>query len=332
MMLETQGSVLEMSLSARLALTLALAAAWPAAARAQSAAASPPVFPVGLDVVNLTVTVLDAEGRLVDDLGPEAFEVYENGRRQELTVFARAGGPGAEAAAPTGDPLALDLGLLMDTSESMLPDLKASQQAAVRFLDAIPRARDLLTIFFDHDIQISRYDSEHQQGLIDRIQSAEGGGGTALYDALAVYLSRIEDDPGRKVAVLFTDGEDSTSTVGLGQLLHMVRSSPVTVYAVAFMDHFPKGSPRATRSRSTLHQLAEITGGEVFNPHSGRDLPGIYQKILDQLSAQYVLGFVSDNPAADGKFRRLKVRVDRKDVRVRHREGYYARKADMAKR
>jgi Ca-activated chloride channel family protein len=316
-----------MTFSVRPVLVLVLVAVWPAAAGAQSPASPPPVFPVGLDVVNLTVTVLDNEGRLVDDLGAENFEIYEDGRRQELTVFARAGGPGAEAAAPTGDPLALDLGLLMDTSESMLPELKLSQQAAVRFLDAIPRARDLLTIFFDHDIQVSRYDSEHQQGLVERIQSAEGGGGTALYDALAVYLSRIEDDPGRKVAVLFTDGEDSTSTVGLGQLVHLVRSSPVTVYAVAFMDHFPKGSPRATRSRSTLHQLAEITGGAVFSPHSGRDLPAIYQKILDQLSAQYVLGFVSDNLSADGKFRRLKVRVDKKGVRVRHREGYYVRKA-----
>jgi Ca-activated chloride channel homolog len=316
-----------MPLTPRFAIVSCLVSLASSGAWAQPAPSPPPLFPVGLDVVNLTVTVLDRQGRLIEDLGAEDFEVYEDGRRQQITVFARAGGPGAEAAAPTGDPLALDLGLLMDTSDSMLPELKASQQAALRFLDAIPRARDLLTIFFDHDIQVSRYDSESQQGLIDRIQAAEGGGGTALYDALAVYLSRIEDDPGRKVAVLFTDGEDTTSTVDLGQLVHLVRSSPVTVYAVAFMDHFPKGSPRATRSRAALLQIAEITGGEVFNPHSGRELPEMYQKILDQLSAQYVLGYVSDNLRQDSRFRRLKVRVSRKDARVRHREGYYVQGA-----
>lgn len=309
-------------MSPRLASLVAMLALLPFPAAAQKSA--PPVFPVGLEMVNLTVTVLDDDGELVQGLLAEDFEVYEDNRRQQLSLFAHASGPGAEAADPHGDPLALDLGLLMDTSESMLPQLQLSQQAAVRFLNAIPRARDLLTLFFDHDIQVSRYDSESQQGLIDRIHSLEGGGNTALYDALAVYLSRIEDNPGRKVAVLFTDGEDSSSTVSYSQLVHLVRSSPVTVYAIAFMDVFPRGSARASRARSTLHQLAEITGGEVFNVHGSRELPEIYQKILDQLSAQYVLGYVSSNARQDGKLRRLKVRVDKKGVRVRHREGYYA--------
>jgi len=308
---------------------LAFVLALPLAGAAQT---PPPVFPVGLEMVNLTVTVLDRDGNLVEDLSEEDFEVYEDGRRQQLSLFARAGGPGADAASAHGDRLALDLGLLMDTSESMITQLELSQQAAVRFLNAIPRARDLLTIFFDHDIQVSRYDSERQQGLIDRIESAQGGGGTALYDALAVYLSRIEDDPGRKVAVLFTDGEDSSSSLGFAQLLRLVRSSPVTVYAIAFTDAIPRGSTREVHARATLARLADVSGGEVFTPHGSRELPEIYQKILDQLSAQYVLGYVSDNPREDGKFRRLKVKVERTGLRVRHREGYYAPASTRASR
>jgi Ca-activated chloride channel family protein len=279
------------------------------------------VFQVGLDVVNLTVTVSDSKGGLVGDLVADDFLVLEDGRPQKLQVFARAIEPGEE------ENLTLDLGLLMDTSESMVKELKLSQQAAVRFLDAIPRARDLLTIFFDRDILVSRYDSENQQGLIDRIQSIKGGGWTALYDAIAVYVSRVQDGAGRKVMVLFSDGEDSKSTTSLGEILEVVRSSPVTIYPIAFMGGLgsPSGS-RAVGAKAFLTGLASTTGGEVFTPSSSRDLPRIYERILDQLEAQYVLGFVSDNAKRDGKFRKLKVELKRKDLRVRHREGYYAPK------
>jgi Ca-activated chloride channel family protein len=206
----------------------------------------------------------------------------------------------------------------------MLKELKLSQQAALRFLDAIPRARDLLTVFFDQDILISRYDSEHQQGLIDRIGSAKGKGNTALYDAIVVYLSRVEESTGRKVMVLFTDGEENYSSTSLGDVMRLVRSSGVTIYPIAFGSSTRRGGTRATLARAFLGELAETTGGEVFQPATPRDLPQIYTKILDQLRAQYVLGFLPDSPARDGRFRRLKVEVVRPELRLRHREGYHA--------
>jgi len=211
----------------------------------------------------------------------------------------------------------------MDTSQSMLQELKLSQEAATRFLQAIPRARELITIFFDQDIRVSRYDSENQQGLFDRIQQAKGGGNTALYDAIAVYLSRVAGGSGRKVLVVFTDGEDSTSALSVGEVVRLVRSSAVTIYPVAFLGGFPAGSPRAFHSRGFLNEIAELTGGQVFRPSASRDLAGIYAKILEELSGQYVLGFVSDNPKDDGKYRKLKVEVRREGLRLRHREGYY---------
>ncbi|HEX9202429.1 MAG TPA: hypothetical protein VF964_00585, partial [Vicinamibacteria bacterium] len=81
----------------------------------------------------------------------------------------------------------------MDTSESMKAQIRLSQQSAVRFLESIPRARDLLLIFFDQDIRLSRYNDENQQGLFERILGMKGSGNTALYDAISVYLSRIAD-------------------------------------------------------------------------------------------------------------------------------------------
>jgi Ca-activated chloride channel family protein len=295
-------------------------------ATVQSAAPSPaedkrapaPVFPTKLEEVHLTVVVRDTMGRLVPNLKPEDFLVLENGRPQNVQLFGRAVEPGQE------DALSLDLGLLMDTSASMLQELKLSQEAAVRFLESIPRARDLVTIFFDNDIRISRYNSENQQGLFGRIADAKGGGDTALYDAISVYLSRVQDASGRKILVLFTDGEDTRSALGLGDVLQLIRASGVTIYPIAFTTGFSPGSARALRSKSVLEQMAELTGGQVFTPRSSKDLAGIYTRILDELKAQYVLGYVSDDQTRDGKFRHLKVDVAAKGLRVRHRAGYYA--------
>jgi Ca-activated chloride channel family protein len=282
-----------------------------------SARQDAPTFPSAVDEVHVTAIVQDTAGRLVSDLKAEDFLVTENGRPQKVHLFAKAVEPGQDRV------MALDLGLLMDTSSSMLKELKLSQQAAVHFLESIPRARDLVTIFFDDDIRLSRYNSENQQGLFERIFDLKGGGNTALYDAISVYLSRVQDVEGRKVLVLFTDGEDSRSALGFTDTLDMVKSSGVVIYPIAFTNGFPAGSTRAVRSRAILAQLAEATGGEVFMPRSFRDLNSIYGKILDQLRAQYVLGFVSDDAKRDGKFRKLKVDVTGKGLRVKHRAGYY---------
>jgi Ca-activated chloride channel family protein len=280
-----------------------------------------PVFSVDTEIVNITVTVLSKDGTPITDLEAQDFQVFEDGRPQRVQVFGRAQDGGVPLDPRTNQALVLDLGLLMDTSESMLKELKLSQQAALRFLEAVPRARDLVTIFFDQDIQVSRYTSEDQQGLVERIQALKGGGWTALYDAIAVYLSRVGDSgSGRKVLVLFTDGDDSRSATTLGEVLKLVRSSPVTVYAISFHEGLPRS--HQLPALSFLRGLAEMSGGEVFSPRSFKDLPAIYDKILQQLSAQYVIGYASDNARRDGRYRRLKVEVSDSALQVRHREGY----------
>jgi Ca-activated chloride channel family protein len=285
-----------------------------------------PVFGSGIDLVNVTVTVRDAHGNLVSDLKPEDFVVYEDGRPQNVQLFAPAAAEtGGEEAKDGQKALGLNLGMLLDTSESMKAQIKLTQESAVRFLESIPRARDLLLIFFDQDIRLSRYSSENQQGLFERIAESKGSGNTALYDAISVYVSRVADVPGRKVLVIFTDGEDSTSAITLAECLALVRSSGVTVYPIAFtMGSFGLGSNRYVSARAFLGSLAESSGGQVYSPAASKDLSAIYKKILDELASQYVLGFVSDNPAMNGKFRKLRVDVKPASLRVRHRVGYYA--------
>jgi len=288
------------------------------AAAAPAAAQQVPVYPAAVDVVNVTVTVRDKQGNLVGDLDPEDFTIMEDGRPQSVQLFAPAAKQGHE------EELGLNLGMLLDTSESMKAQIKLSQESAIRFLESIPRARDLLLIFFDQDIRLSRYTSENQQGIFERILEMQGAGNTALYDAISVYLARVGDSQGRKVLVLFSDGEDSTSAISLGEVMALVRSAGVTIYPIAFHGNFGLGSNRYVSSRAFLNTLADSSGGLVYSPVGSRDLSTIYQKILDELGSQYVLGFVSSNPKLDGKYRKLKVEVAPKDLRVRHRSGYYA--------
>ena len=291
-----------------------------ALAAATASAQPTPVFRAGLDLVDVTVTVRDGKGGLVSDLTVDDFVVREDGRPQGLEIFAPAARPEER------EELALNLGMLFDTSESMRKDLKLSQETAIRFLDAIPRARDLLLIFFDRDIRISRYNSENQQGIFGRILEAKGEGYTALYDAIAVYLSRVAETPGRKTLVLFTDGDDTTSRISPREVEKLVRSSAATIYPVAFPGEYRPNTAEALRSHSFLHSIAGLSGGRVFQPTASRELAAIYQSILDELGTQYVLGYVSDNTKRDGKFRRITVELRRPGLKVRHRPGYDAPK------
>jgi Ca-activated chloride channel family protein len=219
--------------------------------------------------------------------------------------------------------------MLFDTSQSMREDLRLSQQSAIRFLDAIPRARDLILIFFDRDIRISRYSSENQQGIFERILETKGEGYTALYDAIAVYVSRVMGTSGRKVLVIFTDGDDTTSSTPRSDVIRLVRSTNVTIYPVAFADGRNTRDAHELRARAFLKNLARSSGGEIFRPTAYRELAEIYNRILDELSGQYVLGYVSDNPEPDGKYRRLKVKLRRDGLRARHRPGYDAPEAPL---
>jgi Ca-activated chloride channel family protein len=325
-----------------------------------------PVFRVGLDMVHVTVTVRDARGGLVSDLNADDFVVREDGRVQKVQVFGAAAGQvhaGERAPAtvllrcarcgetqrvkegdvvlpcPRGhrtfdigdrEELALNLGMLFDTSESMRKDLRLSQESAIRFLDAIPRARDLVLVFFDRDIRLSRYSSENQQGIFERIIDTKGEGLTALYDAVAVYLGRIADTPGRKVLVVFTDGDDTTSQTPPQEVQRMVRSGDAVIYPVAFPGE-RVGSSESLRARAFLESIAELSGGRVFRPTASRELAAIYRSILDELGTQYVLGYVSDNAARDGKFRRITVTLGRPDLKLRYRPGYDAPKDEPPK-
>ena len=202
------------------------------------------VFSAGLEMVKVPVAVEDHNGHSVRDLTAEDFVLNESGKPQKIQLFARAFDTGPN------ENLALDLAILFDTSESMLDVLKLSRQAALSFLESVPRAHELLVAFFDQDIRISRYQSAQQQALLKQIQGAQSRGNTALRDAIATGLSRVRAGPGRFAMVVFSDGEDTFSRISHAELMRQVRSSAVTIYPIMFAGK-PSIRSRALERRSS---------------------------------------------------------------------------------
>ena len=275
------------------------------------------VFKATVDLVNFGVTVVDKKGNLVTDLGLDDFEIVEDGGQQTATFLARGDD---EATAPS-----LHLGLLLDTSGSMEEDIKFARSASVKFLNALQEAVDITLVDFDTEVRVARYGQNDFARLVERIRHRKPDGWTALYDAVGVYLDGAGAQTGRKVLVLYTDGGDTTSTMNFADMMTLLKASDVTVYAIGLIEH----QLASTRSDSLLRlqQIAEATGGQAFFPSSMPELESIYDRIAEELHAQYSLGYSSTNQRADGEWRRVAIRVKRANLqgaKVRTRKGYFA--------
>jgi Ca-activated chloride channel family protein len=278
-------------------------------------------FRGGVDLVNVGVMVVDKRGNFITDLAQRDFEVYEEGERQNVSYFAR-GNSDTEADN-------LRMGLLFDTSASMVEDIKLARTAAVRFLRGLPEAQDVTLVDFDTEVRIARYGVKDFPRMVERIRGRRPDGLTALYDALGVYLDGMTEIEGRKVLVIYTDGGDTRSAVTFADALGMLKAADSTVYVIGFLEHQP-GSLRS-QQRMQMMQMAEVTGGQAFFPFSMHNLDEIFDKIVTQVRAQYSLGFTSSNAKKDGTWRRLEVRLTGshlQGLKVRARRGYFAPLAD----
>jgi VWFA-related protein len=271
------------------------------------------VFRSDVELVTFGVTAVDKKGQLVTDLAQSEFELLEDGKPQTLRHFVRGDGEGLAAAT--------HVGLMLDTSGSMELDLKLARSAAIKFLNLLPEAPDITLVDFDHEVRVTRYPQRDFPRLIERIRMRKSAGWTALYDALGVYLDGADDQEGRTVLVMYTDGADSRSEMSFGEVMDTLKASLVTVYAVGLIEN--TGSSRhALQTR--IRQMVEATGGQAFFPNALKDLDAAYEKVLAEMKAQYHLGYVSANTARDGAWRRVDIKVKRPDIKLRSRKGYFA--------
>ena len=272
------------------------------------------VFRSNVDLVSLGVTVVDKRGTLIVDLAETEFEVYEDGKRQELKFFSRVG----EAASSPE----LHLGLLFDTSGSMDEDIALARTAAVKFLNALPEAVDVTLVDFDTEVRVARYGQNDFARLIERIRRRKPDGMTALYDALGVYLHGAGSQEGRKILVAYSDGGDNQSSITMSEAVDLLKASDVTMYTIGFLDHL--SSSHQLDARARIQRLTEPTGGQAFFSSTLKDIESAYDKVLADIKAQYSVGYLSTNTRSDGKWRKIEIKLTRPGLKTRSRQGYFA--------
>lgn len=288
---------------------------------ASGAGAQQPVFRSGLDLVTARATALDRRGGFVTDLTAGDFEIYEDGKRQTIKYFAPCDAQEHDESLPSPE---LHLGVLLDISGSMEEDLKLARTAAIKFLNTLVDAVDITLVDFDTEVRVALYGQDDFPRLVERVRTRRAEGYTALYDAIGVYLDGAGSQRGRKVLVLYTDGGDNASNITFSELLSLLKASDVTVYSIGFLEH--QLSSTKMDQRMQLQQIAEVTGGQFLLPTSIKELESAYEKVRQEIAAQYTLGYVSTNERTDGAWRKIEIKVTRpdlRDVRIRARKGYF---------
>src|SRR5262245_11760146 len=216
------------------------------------------------DLVTVGVTVAAKQRQFVTNLTATDFAVYEDGKLQQIFAFSS----GTEAGPP------LHIGILLDVSGSQGLDLEFTQSAVVKFLKSLPEAADVTFIDFASNVRGGHYAPGDFPRLFQRVRALKAGGDTALYDAIGLYLDGARDQDGRKVMVLYTDGDDTASSLSRRSLMTLLKSSDVTVYAIGALDNQPLTTQETLRA--LLTEIATASGGATFFPGSAKQLNRIY--------------------------------------------------------
>jgi len=269
-----------------------------------------PTFRSSVRTVPVYATVLDSTGRLVPDLVQADFSVFDNGKPGEIALFS-------------SEPQPFTAVVMMDTSASMTANLKLLNRAAEQFLlRLLPVDRAQVGAFNDK-IQLSGTFTNNRDELIAALDDLYFGNPTRLNDAIATSLDALQGIDGRRVVLVFTDGEDTSSRTRFGTVLERARDEEVMVYSIGLESEYFNGV-RVVRSKPSrdLRKISEETGGGYFELQKTIDLSPTFSRVAQELRSQYLIGFA---PATlDGKVHKLEVRVNRPGMTVRARKSYLA--------
>ena len=304
---------------------------WPAQAQQSAPQQERPqeTIKVGVNLVNLYVTVRGKDKRILTDLSKEDFQVLEDGQPQEISDFAR------EVNLP------LTFGMLIDTSISQMRVLPMEQDAADRFLGRVLRPKDLAFVLsFDLNVDLlGDFTSERRQ-LMDAIRRARINGpntpamvqgpvpqrptGTKMYDAIYLACSeKLSGEAGRKAVILLTDAMDFGSSETLESALETAQRTDTVVHVIGVADYGFYGFGGYS-GEGYAKKLAEQTGGRSIFVNNEKKLEEAFSQISEELRTQYVLSYYPTNRTKDGKFRKIEIKVKRDDTKVLARKGYYA--------
>ena len=267
-------------------------------------------FKSSTSIVPVLATVTDGQGRLVPGLEQEDFTIVDNGKPQALTFFQNETQP-------------FTVVVMLDFSASMTANLDLLKAATEQFLlRMLPEDRGQVGAFSDK-IQFSGEFTSDRDDLVGALDDLQFGNPTRLYDALDASIDMLDGVEGRKIVLGFTDGDDTASRRGMGDVLDKARDKEVMIYAIGLESEFHNGQRMVrTRPDRGLRRLAEETGGGYFELKRSDQLAPTFTRVAQELHSLYTLGFT---PAVlDGKEHKLEVRMKQPGMTARARRSYIA--------
>ena len=271
----------------------------------------PPTFKTGTQVVSLFVTVADAQKRLVPDLTQDEFQVFDNEKAQPIVYFDNSIHP-------------INVVVMLDTSGSMTLSIELLKQAAEQFIIRLLPDDKARVGAFNDKIQINARWSNDRDQLVTDVKDLDYGNGTRLWDAVGTALDELKGIDGRRVILVFTDGDDTESrSMSLGRVIERARTDEVMIYAIGLESQYFNGQSRVrTKPDAGLRKIAGETGGGYFELTKASELAPTFTKVAQELHSQYVIGFTPVQ--LDNRVHKLAVKMKQPGMTARARRSYVA--------
>jgi Ca-activated chloride channel homolog len=270
------------------------------------------IIRIDSSLVVLNATITDSQGKPILGLKTDQFQIFEDGKPQEISLFETQATPFAAV-------------ILIDTSGSMEQRVSMARSAAIRFLDGL-RVDDMVSIYnFDSKLTLVQYFS-NSRDIADSVYGLKARGMTVLNDAIYKAAQELAQRPEKRRAIIvLSDGADTQSRTSRDKALNAALAAGATIYTVDMSS--PEENARARmQSQSALKNFAEKSGGKFVATPGGVVMREAFKNIVEELGVQYTLGYQPTNTKKDGKWRAIEIKVSQTDARIRTRKGYNAPK------
>lgn len=272
---------------------------------------------INTDLITFTVTVTDIYGRFVSGLSKNAFSIFDNKQEQEISFFSDDDSP-------------VSVGIVFDVSGSMSGDkVRRARDALAHFIQTSHDRDEYFMIAFNSRAQLLMDRTRDGNAVLDKLTFVQTRNNTALYDACYLGVERVQRGTHPKRALLLiSDGQDNNSRYTFNELRRVLKESDVVLYAVGILSGSDVGSSLGMEGQGILDELSAVSGGKAFYPRSNAEMDDIFEQIALELRHQYSIGYRPPNFVNDGKWHRIKVKVNPPRglprLFVRSKEGYYA--------
>jgi Ca-activated chloride channel homolog len=277
---------------------------------------------IDVDLVLVSATVTDTLNRYVSGLEKSHFQIWEDKIEQKVEYFSAEDVP-------------ISIGVIFDVSGSMKDKIATARQAASTFLKTGNPEDEYFLVEFANRPEVASDFTTDVTKLQTKLIMTPAKGMTAMYDSVYLGLEKLKEGTNpKKALLLITDGEDNRSRYTFQNVKEFVKEQDVQIYGIGIVDDFNSQLGAGRTGRALIEELSELTGGQAMFPDSVYELEDICTKIAVELKNQYVLGYHSTNGAKDGKWRKLRMKVNPpkgiQRLNVRAKQGYYAPTADAA--